>query len=154
MGTEDLSFLFYPPQDSDVFTRTLYYPRSPSSSGTAAENSAEPPRSSPTVSAPVSAPTVTSRTVLGDNRHAATLSKFRAGVFSNHSAAVETVTPFLNEHVPDQVYIPDGRGHHPSDSDRDKVYCYRHQPDLRCQRRTPQEDTMAEIQKVLPSRRG
>jgi hypothetical protein len=159
MVSEDLSFLFYPPQDSDVFTRTLYYPRSPSS-GTV-ENSAEPPRSAPTVSDPptvsaptVTTPTVTSRTALGDNRHAATLSKFRAGVFSNHSAAVETVTPFLNEHVPDQVHIPDGRGHHHSDGDRDKVYCYRHQPDLRCQRRSPQEDTMAEIQKVLPSRRG
>ena len=37
------------------------------------------------------------------------------------------------------------------DNNRSKVYCYRHQPDSRCQRRTPQEDTVAEIQKVLMS---
>jgi hypothetical protein len=131
----DLSFLFDPPQDSDVFTRTLYYPRSPGS------DSASP--SSPNLA--------TKEFLLGDNRHAATMSKFRSGVFS-HSAAVETVAPFLSEHIPDQVHISDDRASHHSDNDRDKVYCYRHQPDLRCQRRTPQEDTMAEIQKVRPGR--
>ena len=126
----DYSFLIDPPKDSDVFTRTLYYPPSPSSpDGLASHTTTVKP------SAAVESP-------LGGNRHAATLSKFTTGAFSSSSAALEAVAPFLNEHVPDQVHIPDGRN-----SQRNKVYCYRHQPDLRC-RRTPHEDTVAEIQKV------
>lgn len=132
MGKDDYSFLFDPPKDSDVFTRTLYYPRSPSSPGI------------PTTSTSTSTNEVaTIKPALGDNRHAASLSKFTAGVFSSNSAALETVAPFLNNHIPDQVHIPDRRM-----IDNSKMYCYRHQPDLRCQRRTPQEDTVAEIQKV------
>jgi hypothetical protein len=134
---DDYSFLFDPPKDSDVFTRTLYYPRSPSSSDTP----------SLSTTSTTSNPVAPIPSTLGDNRHAATLSKFTAGVFSSSSAALETVAPFLNEHIPDQVHIDDRRGMN-SDSAGNKVYCYRHQPDLRCQRRTPQEDTMAEIQKV------
>jgi hypothetical protein len=140
MVKDDLSFLFAPPQDSDVFTRTLYYPRSP--------GSPEVPFN------PSSKEGAAGTSSIGDNRHTATLSKFRAGVFASHSsAAVETVAPFLNEHIPDQVHIPDDRTQH-AENDRDKVYCYRHQPDLRCQRRTPQEDTMAEIQKVASPAKG
>lgn len=134
---DDYSFLFDPPKDSDVFTRTLYYPRSPSS-----------PESSFQATPPTTASVATVQSSLGDNRHAATLSKFTAGVFSSSSAALETVAPFLNSHIPYQVHIPDNRGSHGGDGERSKQYCYRHQPDLRCQRRTPQEDTMAEIQKV------
>lgn len=134
---DDYSFLFDPPKDSDVFTRTLYYPRSPSS-----------PESSPQTTPPTTASVATVQTSLGDNRHAATLSKFTAGVFASSSAALEMVAPFLNSHIPDQVHIPDNRGLFGGDGERSKQYCYRHQPDLRCQRRTPQEDTMAEIQKV------
>lgn len=137
---DDYSFLFEPPKDSDVFTRTLYYPRSPSS-----------PESSVQTTPPTTATSfATVHSSLGDNRYAATLSKFTAGVFSSSSAALETVAPFLNSHIPDQVHIPDNRGEREGDNDRNKQYCYRHQPDLRCQRRTPQEDTMAEIQKVPP----
>ena len=112
MGKEDYSFLFDPPKDSDVFTRTLYYPRSPSS----------PDPSTSTSNSANSIATIQSS--LGDNRHAATLSKFTT--------------------------ISDGRGMNKFNDDKQrKVYCYRHQPDLHCQRRTPQEDTVAEIQKVL-----
>jgi len=140
---QDYSFLFDPPKDSDVFTRTLYYPHSPSSPATPGSEAVNEQHATPTSKAAVAVPT----TSLGDNRHAATLSKFTAGVFSSTSAAVETVAPFLNNHIPDQVHIPDRRNNH--DNGRNKVYCYRHQPDLRCQRRTPQEHTMAEIQKVF-----
>lgn len=142
-GMHDYSFLFDPPKDSDVFTRTLYYPRSPSSP----ESSSFQP-TPPTTAGSVAA---TVQSSLGDNRHAATLSKFTAGVFSSSSASLETVAPFLNSHIPNQVHIPDNRGSRADDDDdeQNKQYCYRHQPDLRCQRRTPQEDTMAEIQKVV-----
>lgn len=135
MGQEDYLFLFDPPKDSDVFTRTLYYPRSPNFPNLGSS-------SSPATS-------VTIQSSLPDNRHTATLSKYTAGVFSSSSAAIETVAPFLTEHVPDQVHIPDARSSASADNERGKVYCYRHQPDLRCQRRAPQEATMAEIQKVL-----
>jgi hypothetical protein len=135
---DDYSFLFDPPKDSDVFTRTLYYPRSPSS-----------PESSFQATPPTTTSVATVQSSLGDNRHAATLSKFTAGVFSSTSASLETVAPFLSSHIPDQVHIPDNRGSREDDHDHNKQYCYRHQPDLRCQRRTPQEDTMAEIQKVF-----
>lgn len=138
---DDYSFLFDPPKDSDVFTRTLYYPRSPSSP----ESSFQ---ATPPTTASASSVTATAKSSLGDNRHAATLSKFTAGVFSSSSAALETVAPFLNSHIPDQVHIPDNRPSRGDDHERNKQYCYRHQPDLRCQRRTPQEDTMAEIQKA------
>jgi len=136
---DDYSFLFDPPKDSDVFTRTLYYPHSPSS-----PNSEHTTRATTIMQEDSAASTTTT---LGDNRHAATLSKFSAGIFSSTSAAVQTVAPFLNSHIPDQVHIPNGR----QKSDQmgpSSDYCYRHQPDLRCQRRTPQEDTMSEIQKV------
>jgi hypothetical protein len=136
MGKDDYSFLFDPPKDSDVFTRTLYYPRSSSSP--------DPSTSSSTNSI------ATIQSSLGSNRHAATLSKFTTGAFSSSSAALETVAPFLNSHIPDQVHISDGRGVNQFKDDKQrKVYCYRHQPDSRCKRRTPQEDTVAEIQKVL-----
>jgi len=141
MGRDDYSFLFDPPKDTDVFTRTFYYPRSPSSS--------EPPTAAAvTKDVDEEVATTILQSSLGNNRHAATLSKFSTGVFSSNSAAQETVAPFLNNHIPGQVHIPDGRG---INSQQDKVYCYRHQPDLRCQRRTPQEDTVAEIQKVALS---
>jgi hypothetical protein len=133
MERGDYSFLFDPPKDSDVFTRTLYYPRSP--------DALDPfPQRSSTKQPPIQA-------ALGDNRHAETLSKFTAGVFSSSSAALETVAPFLSEHIPDQVHIPDGRGNTENSSSKPN-YCYRHQPDLRCQRRAPQEGTVFEIQKV------
>ena len=146
---EDYSFLFDPPKDSDVFTRTLYYgyPHSPSSNPehtTTTQGDVAISTSTTTATSATTATTATSS--LGDNRHAATLSKFAAGIFSSNSAAVETVAPFLNNHIPDQVHISDGRQN--NEMGPSKVYCYRHQPDLRCQRRTPQEDTMAEIQKV------
>lgn len=136
MGKDDYSFLFDPPKDSDVFTRTLYYPRSPDPS-TSTSNSANS--------------ITTIKSSLGDNRHVTTLSKFTTGVFSSSSAAAaETVAPFLNNHIPDQVHISDGRGMNKfNDNKQRKVYCYRHQPDLRCRRRTPQEDNVAEIQRVL-----
>lgn len=138
MGKEDYSFLFDPPKDSNVFTRILYYPRSPKS----------PDPSTSTSNSTNSIAAVPSS--LGDNRHAATLSKFTTGVFPSSSAALETVAPFLNSHIPNQVHISDVRGMNKFNDDKQpKVYCYRHQPDLRCQRRTPQEATVAEIQKVL-----
>src|SRR5271170_3005974 len=142
MRRDDYSFLFDPPKDTDVFTRTLYYPRSPSS-----------PEMGPMVAETNEFVEEEMNTVqqssMGNNRHAATLSKFSTGMFSSNSAAQETIAPFLNNHIPDQVHIPDGRG---KSNEQNKVYCYRHQPDLRCQRRTPQEDTVAEIQKVVPIR--
>jgi hypothetical protein len=144
---EDYSFLFDPPKDSDVFTRTLYYPRSPSSP-TESRVAAPRPRKEESP-APALAQDPIATTSLGENRHAATLSKFTAGVFSSNLAALETVAPFLSSHIHDQVHIPDGRQKNNSDNGKNKVYCYRHQPDLRCQRRTPQEDTMADIQKVF-----
>jgi len=143
MGRDDYSFLFEPPKDTDVFTRTLYYPRSPKS-----------PELGPTAASTtehVEEVTTVQQSSLGNNRHAATLSKFSAGVFSSNSAAQETVAPFLNNHIPDQVHIPDRRE---KSNELNKVYCYRHQPDLRCQRRTPQEHTVAEIQKVGPFKFG
>jgi hypothetical protein len=133
MAKDDYSFLFDPPKDSNVFTRTLYYPRSP--------NSPDPP-------APPANSTPTIQYSLGDNRHAATLSKFTAGVSASNSAALETIAPFLNDHIPDQIHTPDTKESNTFDNARNKTYCYRHQPVLRCQRQTPQEDTMAEIQKV------
>ena len=145
MRKDDYSFLFDPPKDSDVFTRILYYPRSPSSPGIISPT-ATTTSSSSTTNKEL---TATVKSSLGDNRHAATLSKFTAGALSSNSAALETVAPFLNNHIPDQVHIPNDRGM--VDNTRSKVYCYRHQPDLRCQRRTPQEDTVAEIQKVIIS---
>ena len=129
---EDYSFLFEPPKDSDVFTRTLYYP--PSS------KSPDPPLPLNT--------TNNFPTNLESDRHSTTLSKFATGVFSSTSAGKDTVTPFLNEHIPDQVNISARRG---TSTTLNEVYCYRHQPDLRCQRRIPQEHTMAEIQKVIPT---
>jgi hypothetical protein len=134
MGKDDYSFLFDPPKDSNVFTRTLYYPQSP--------RSLDATTSTSTATKDVSR----IESSLGDNRHAATLSKFTAGVFSSNTTASETVAPFLSSHIPDQVHIPSDRG--VVDNNRSKVYCYRHQPDLRCQRRTPQERSVAEIQKV------
>jgi hypothetical protein len=147
MEKDDYSFLFDPPKDSNVFTRTLYYPRSPSSPESSFQTI---PTSTASLSTKQADDAI--KSTLGDNRHTAALSKFTAGVLSSSSATLETVAPFLNSHIPDQVHIPDGRGmsHDDNgDNDRNKVYCYRHQPDLRCQRRTPQEDTMAEIQKVI-----
>jgi hypothetical protein len=146
MEMDDYSFLFDPPKDSNVFTRTLYYPRSPSSPESSFQSA---PTSTSTTSNQQLDPTV--KSTLGDNRHAAALSKYSVGLLSSSTAALQTVAPFLNDHIPDQVHIPDGRGMNHADNDdndRNKVYCYRHQPDLRCQRRTPQEGTMAEIQKV------
>lgn len=141
MGKDDYSFLFDPPKDTDVFTRTLDYPRSPSSSELPTAKTRDVVETVATIT----------HSSLGNNRHAATLSKFSTGMFSSNSAAQETVAPFLNNHIPDQVHIPDRRG---NGNERNKVYCYRHQPDLRCQRRTPQEDTVAEIQKVsIPKQR-
>ena len=137
MGQDDYLFLFDPPKDSDVFSRTIYYSRSPNF----------PELRSTSSSGPTSSTIIQSS--LPDNRHAATLSKYTAGVFSSSSAVIDTVAPFLTEHVPDQVHIPDVRSSASADNERSKVYCYRHQPDLRCQRRAPQEATMAEIQKVL-----
>jgi hypothetical protein len=130
MEREDYSFLFEPPKDSDLFTRV---PRSPDTGATQAT-------SIPQVAA-------TGPSALGDSRYAATLSKFTTGFLSSNSAASETVAPFLNEHIHGQVHIPDNRTEQ-TDNERAKVYCYRHQPDLRCTRRTPQEDTVAEIQRV------
>jgi hypothetical protein len=128
---EDYWFLFDPPKDSDVFTRTLYYPRSP---GTPQRtDSADRTR-------PESA-----QSALDEKEHAETLSKYAAGVFSSSFAYQETIAPFLNEHIPDQVHIPDRRV---KVDNKSKVYCYRHQPDRRCQRRAPQEATVHEIQKV------
>lgn len=151
---QDYSFLFDPPKDSDVFTRTLYYPRSPSSPTDSSATTTQHPSSSTATITHIHHPTSSQDDVptvpsssLGDNRHAATLSKFTTGIFSSTSAAVETVAPFLNSHIPEQVHIPDRRMNDDNNL-RNKVYCYRHQPDLRCQRRTPQEDTMAEIQMV------
>jgi hypothetical protein len=145
MARDDYSFLFDPPKETDLFTRTLYYPRSPEPAATA---------NSPVISTgreDVEVEMATMRqSSMGDNRHAATLSKFSTGVLSSNSAAQETVAPFLNDHIPDQVHIPDRRGKVNVENRRDRVYCYRHQPDLRCPRRTPQEDTVAEIQKVSP----
>jgi hypothetical protein len=139
MDKDDYSFLFDPPKDSNVFTRILYYPRSP--------NSPDPSTSS-VHSAPTNS--VTSiQSSLGANRHAATLSKFTAGVSASNSAAPGTVAPFLNDHIPDQVRGPDIRENHNFNNVQNKSYCYRHQPGSRCQRQTPQEDTVAEIQKVF-----
>lgn len=135
MGNEDYSFLFDPPKDSNVFTRTLYYPRSP-------DPSTPPTNSTSTNGA------ATIQSSLGDNRHAATLSKFTAGVSASNSAALANVAPFLNDHLPDQVHIPETRESNKFDSAQNKEYCYRHKPDSRCKRQTPQDDTMAEIQKV------
>lgn len=141
MGKDDYSFLFDPPKDSNVFTRTLYYPRSPSSPDVTTSSTSTATKEVSRI-----------KSSLGDNRHTATLSKFTAGAISSNSAASGTVTPFLNRHIPDQVHIPADRG--TVDNNRSKVYCYRHQPDLRCQRRAPQEHTVAEIQKVSASIRG
>ena len=140
MGRDDYAFLFDPPKDADFFTRTLNYPRSPSSS--------ELPTTAGTKKDVEEVATV-QQSSLGNNRHAATLSKFSAGVFSSNPAAHETFAPFLNTHITDQAHIPDGRGKARFDKEQNKVYCYRHQPDLRRQRRAPQEDTVAEIQKVV-----
>ena len=137
MGKDDYSFLLDPPKDSDFFTRVLYYPRSPKSPDPSASTTSTSTNSIATI-----------QPSLGDSRHAATLSKFTSGVFSSSSSALETVAPFLNSHIPDQVHSPERRGIEKFNGE-DKVYCYRHQPDRRCQRRTPQEDTVAEIQKVL-----
>jgi len=145
MQSEDYSFLFDPPKDSNVFTRTLYYPRSPT-----IPKPASPATSSSSRISEEEADTI--RASLGaDHRHAAALSKFSTGAFSSSSAASKTVAPFLNDHIPQQVHIPDGRGMNKPDNERQRVYCYRHQPDVRCQRRTPQQETVAEIQKVFRS---
>jgi hypothetical protein len=129
----DYSFLLDPPKESHLFTRTTSsYPReepSPRESSCEAFPQEYVPQS------------------MGENRHAASLKKFTSGVISTSAAALETVGTFLNHHIPDQVHIPDQRSR--SEGGGEKVYCYRHQPDLRCQRRAPQEDTMEDIQKVL-----
>ena len=142
MESEDYSFLFDPPKDSNVFTRTLYYPRSPTipkpTSPTTTSSSGISEQEADNIRASLGA----------DHRHAAALSKFTTGAFSSSSAASETVAPFLNDHIPQQVHIPDGRNK--PESERQRVYCYRHQPDVRCQRRTPQQQTVGEIQKVCP----
>jgi hypothetical protein len=138
MRMDDYSFLLDPPKDSDVFTRTLYYPRSPRSPDLPTLATA----STSTKDIPMT------KSSLSDSRHAVTLSKFTASLFSTNSAAgAEIVAPFPSSHIPDPGHIPDSRGI--NDNERGKVYCYRHRPDLRCQRRTPQENTVAEIQKVI-----
>jgi len=146
MERQDYSFLFDPPKESDVFTRVLYYPRSPPSPALGPQT----PSTTSSTKATTSIPSVVADapSALGDNHHAATLSKFKTGFLSSNSAASETVTPFLNEHIPGHVHAPDNRPKQKSSDERTKVYCYRHQPDRRCTRRTPQEDTVAEIQKV------
>lgn len=146
MAPDDYSFLFEPPKESDVFTKVRYFPRSPRSPdpGAATQTSPSTPPSLTTAAPALLPPAVP----LGDNRHAATLSKFTTGLLSSNSAASETVAPFLTEHIPAQVHIPENRAKTHSDEHADRVYCYRHQPDLRCTRRTPQEDTVAEIQQV------
>jgi len=143
MEQEDYSFLFDPPKESDVFTRVLRSPRSPDHGRpqTPSTSSTKTATSVPSVVA--SAPSA-----LDDDRHAMTLSKFTTGILLSNSAASETVTPFLNEHIPGHVHVPDSRPKQKSLDERTKVYCYRHQPDRRCTQRTPQEDTVAEIQKV------
>ena len=151
MAGEDYSFLLEPPKVSDVFTRVRYYPRSPDLAATTSIE-ASPATPPPSSAAPPQLPLPV--VALGDNRHAATLSKLTTGLMAANSAASETVAPFLSEHIPGQVHIPDNRTKQHADDSPARVYCYRHQPDLRCTRRTPQEDTVAEIQKVQHRQRA
>ncbi|KAI9798715.1 MAG: hypothetical protein M1826_005663 [Phylliscum demangeonii] len=66
--------------------------------------------------------------------------------------AGETVAPFLAKHIPDQ-YAPMGNqlnGPRLPDGGSSTKYCYRHHPDLKCQRQAD-EPSMDQLQKGLES---
>lgn len=70
-------------------------------------------------------------------------------ISSTSKQAVETVQPFLAQHIPNQ-YNP--LGNHPQppsavDRSSNTKYCYRHRPDIKC-RRQANEPSMEQLQKV------
>ncbi|KAK8234396.1 sulfur metabolite repression control protein-like protein SconB [Phyllosticta capitalensis] len=73
-------------------------------------------------------------------------------ISSTSKQAVETVQPFLAQHIPNQ-YNP--LGNHPQppsavDRSSNTKYCYRHRPDIKC-RRQANEPSMEQLQKELAS---
>lgn len=68
-------------------------------------------------------------------------------ILSSDEQASQTVTPFLQQHIPQQ-YDPLGGESQPQQMDGSNTrFCYRHRPDLKC-RRQADEPSMEQLQTV------